>query len=87
MNIELTPKLVIDFSSLKEQKDDLLQSIEDFKLEAKEADSAGEPELAERYLKQADSIIGIIHLIDAIQDHAVDNCGLPENEVFNLTED
>jgi len=30
---------------------------------------------------------GILDLIDAIQDHAVDVEGLPETEVFNLTEE
>lgn len=30
---------------------------------------------------------GILHLIDAIQDYAVDVMGIPEKEVFNITDD
>ena len=33
---------------------------------------------------QKDDLIGIIHLIDAIQDYAVDSMGLSEEEVFEL---
>lgn len=35
----------------------------------------------------ADSLEGILNLIDSIQDHAVDVMGLPEKTVFNITED
>lgn len=37
--------------------------------------------------EQEDALTGIINLIDAIQDYAVDVMGVPKNEVFNLTED
>lgn len=37
--------------------------------------------------EQEYALTGIIHLIDAIQDYAVDVMGVPENEVFNLSED
>jgi len=32
------------------------------------------------------SIWGIVHLIDEIQDQAVDECGIDEDMVFNLAE-
>jgi hypothetical protein len=34
---------------------------------------------------ETDYLDGIIHLIDAIQDHAVDQVGLKEEDVFRLT--
>lgn len=37
--------------------------------------------------EDAQDLIGVINLIDAVQDHAVDVLGLDENIVFNLTED
>ena len=35
----------------------------------------------------ADALTGILHLIDDIQDHAVDVMGINEKTVFNLSED
>ena len=29
-----------------------------------------------------DDLTGILHLIDALQDYAVDKCGIPEETVF-----
>lgn len=37
--------------------------------------------------EQEYALTGIINLIDAIQDYAVDVMGVPKNVVFNLTED
>lgn len=34
-----------------------------------------------------DSLTGILHLIDDIQEKAVDICGYPENVVFDISED
>lgn len=35
----------------------------------------------------ADNLTGILHLIDAIQDYAVDGLGIKEDTVFNLEEE
>jgi len=85
--LELAPEFIqgIDWELLKDQKNDLLQSIEDFKIEAKEAGSAGEPELSDRYVKQVNSLTGILNLIDGLQDYAVDFCELPEKKVLDLS--
>lgn len=37
--------------------------------------------------EQWEALSGIIHLIDAIQDYAVDVLGYDKNEVFNLTQE
>lgn len=37
--------------------------------------------------EEFEDLQGILHLIDAVQDHAVDVLGLDENIVFNLTND
>ena len=85
--LELAPDFIqgIDWEMLKMQKNDLLNSQEDFKMDAKNAASAGQEKLAKRYESQVNSIAGIIHLIDALQDYVVDFCELPEEKVFNLS--
>lgn len=35
--------------------------------------------------EQSDALAGIINLIDAIQDYAVDELGINKDEVFNTT--
>lgn len=35
----------------------------------------------------AEALNGIVNLIDAMQDHAVDALGIPENVVFDKTDD
>ena len=85
--LELAPDFIqgIDWEMLKMQKSDLLNSIEDFKTDAKNAASyGGDERLAKRYERQVNSITGIIHLIDALQDYVVDFCELPEEKVFDL---
>jgi len=42
------------------------------------------PVLAEKY---ADHLQGVLGLIDSIQDYAVDELGLNEDDVFNLNKD
>jgi hypothetical protein len=81
-----TPKFIqnIDWGLLKTQKFDLFQTIEDLELEAKNAKSAGEKELGDRYINQVNSIHGIISLIDNVQDYAVDELGMDENTIFEL---
>lgn len=37
--------------------------------------------------EEFEDLQGILHLIDAVQDHAVDVLGVDKNIVFNLTED
>lgn len=62
----------IDWSLLRDQKEGLLSVIHN-------NDKLTEP--------QKDSLQGILHLIDGIQDYAVDELGLDKNEVFYLIED
>lgn len=80
------PKFIqnIDFKLLKEQKNDLLQSIQDFEMEAHSCENDGHPKAAIRLKEQAESIQGIINLIDSIQDYAVDELGKSETDVFDL---
>jgi len=35
-------------------------------------------------IDNSDILMGVVHLIDSIQDHAVDMLGYDENEVFTL---
>ena len=58
----------IDFKLLKKQKLDLLEIYLD-------------PQLTD---SQYSTIEGVVNLIDAIQDYAVDNLGYDEQKVFNL---
>ena len=67
----------INWQALKTQKTDLLAVIA--RLEGK---GASDTELAE-----ADSLTGILHLIDNIQDNAVRSGIWEEAEVFNLHDD
>jgi hypothetical protein len=62
----------IDWADLKVQKAELLQTIDN--LEGTENGSA-------------ENLYGILHLIDSIQDYAVDELGIPEKDVFDLHED
>lgn len=77
----------MDWKLLKNQKQDLIDSIEDFKIESKEAFSAGEEQLAERYNDQIESLTGILHLIDSIQDYTLDTLKINESDVFNSIEE
>ena len=38
-------------------------------------------------VEAAEALNGILHLIDSLQDYAVDECGLEENKVFDLHPD
>lgn len=70
-----TPEFIqkIDWNKLKEQKAALLTSITYFET---------------HYLKSiADNLEGILSLIDAIQDYAVDEMGLPETVVFDFDDE
>jgi len=60
----------IDFSILRKQKEAMLEIMS--------AVNGGVDQ------KKVDDAQGIIHLIDHIQDYAVDVLGKDENEVFNL---
>lgn len=63
----------IDWPALKQQKQVLLQGI-DF-LEKNQQ------------VERAAALNGILHLIDHLQDAAVDDLGLPEDQVFQLSEE
>lgn len=63
----------IDLNLLKDQKIDLLQSMDDLCCDAVEADKAGYPELSKRYNSQIESLTGILNLLDTIQDKIEDN--------------
>ena len=69
---------LMDWALLREQKLDLLKHINDLDKGALEDDSIK---------KTQDSLIGILHLIDHVQDCAVDSGEFTEKEVFNLTEE
>lgn len=66
----------IDWEKLKKQKSIFLNMLSDWG----EADD-------EDQRKDAQEAQGLLNLIDAIQDHAVDVIGLPEKKVFNLSDD
>ena len=66
----------IDFDMLKKQKTILINMIQDWG----EADD-------ENQKKDAKEAEGIIYLIDAIQDYAVDKLGMKESDVFTLDEE
>ena len=57
----------IDWGLLRTQKADLIDIIQGDKIES----------------SQRDSLVGILHLIDSIQDDAVDVHGVDENEVLH----
>jgi len=66
----------INFEKLKEQKMKLLSMIEDWE---------SSPDQAKK--ETAKEVMGIVHLVDHIQDLAVDVLGKDEKEVFNLAEE
>ena len=63
----------LDMNSLRKQKEILISMI----MDQGEADDPNQRE-------DAKEVEGIINLIDAIQDHAVDVLGMSEKEVFNF---
>lgn len=65
----------IDYAKLRDQKATLLNMITGLE-ESIDADVR----------KEADELYGLVYLIDAIQDRAVDELGKDEKEVFNLEE-
>jgi hypothetical protein len=66
----------INFETLREQKMKLLSMIEDWE---------SSPDKAKK--ETAKEVMGIVHLVDHIQDYAVDVLGKDEKEVFNLEEE
>lgn len=68
----------IDWEMLKKQKDDLLFMIDD---------DGTNIQINQEHSEKLESLQGILHLIDSIQDHAVNVMGIPENEVFHLDEE
>ena len=80
------PKFIknIDWKLLREQKEDLIEVVIDMELEAERYREDGEPDGADEIDREAESLQGIINLIDAIQYYAVDELGKSEKEIFNL---
>ena len=72
-------ELNIDWKLLKKQKSDLLDVLAyyDDSLQLNDETS----------IQQKDSLEGILHLIDGIQDYAVDSGQFESNEVFNLSDE
>jgi hypothetical protein len=66
----------IDFEKLRKQKEKLLSMIEDWE---------SSPDKSKQ--ESAKEVMGIVHLVDHIQDYAVDVLGKDEKEVFNLEEE
>ena len=68
--LELAPDFIqkIDWKLLRNQKHDLLKVINN--------DSV--------IPKEKESLEGILHLLDAVQDYGVDICGLSERKVFGI---
>lgn len=82
----------IDWEQLRDQKLTLLELREDFYgyqtiQRGLLADSEVGSEVASIIDKRIDAMSGIIHLLDYIQDTAVDGGYVPEKEVFNFDED
>jgi len=72
------PILAIDFTTLRSQKTTLLETI-DF------LEKSGIKWHESVDVKQiTDDLTGILHLIDSIQDYAVDELGVPEIHVFDF---
>lgn len=63
---------------------DLIDIIDALKEEAEAHNRNGEETLSLDIINQVESLVGILHLIDAIQDYAADVMGIPEDELFNL---
>ena len=63
----------IDWTLLKKQKLDLLKTITD----VEETDNA----------ERLESLNGILHLIDSLQDYACDEIGIPDYMIFTLLDD
>jgi len=70
-----TPQLIsrIDFTTLRTQKKTLIEIIDDM-----------EKKNAEYYKNETSDLSGILNLIDAIQDYAVDVVGLNPIDVFDF---
>jgi hypothetical protein len=66
----------IDYKALREQKAILINMIQDWG----EADD-------EQQRAEAQEVEGLLNLIDAIQDNAVDKLGVSEEEVFGVLEE
>ena len=73
----------IDFEMLKKQKKDLVSVIGHLESSAKTVGKASEI-FGKQIQDQADSLQGILNIIDSIQDLAVDVYGEDENEVFDI---
>lgn len=67
---EVKVPLKLDFKNLRKQKEELLKTVE-------ELEESG---------KDSGNVMGVIHLIDYIQDYAVDESGVSEKEVFGELE-
>jgi hypothetical protein len=66
----------IDWSLLRSQKTTLLENIQEM-----------EKKNAEYYKESIDAFEGLLALIDAIQDYAVDEIGMPEMSIFDFEDE
>ena len=75
------PELIrkIDWTELRNQKSSLLDVINKM-----EHDMPTDPETRKLIHNDVENLTGILHLIDALQDYAVDKLGISEMHVFDL---
>lgn len=77
--MENNPICKIDFTELRKQKSSLLEVIRQYDEEY--------PEDAKVIKERLNHFQGILHMIDAIQDYAVDQLGWDEKVVFDFDEE
>jgi hypothetical protein len=79
-DIEDQPEFIqkIDWELLKGQKTVLLKIIDEIEKQKQPIAILTVP------IETAEALNGILHLIDSLQDYAVDECGLDEKKVFDL---
>lgn len=76
----------MNWSLLRLQKSTLLEVIQDYKDRRRYALDSQDKETAENHEETIRDLEGILNLIDAIQDYAVDGMGYSEKTIFNLRE-
>lgn len=74
----------INWNLLREQKEQMNDLIGRLRGDAIQYHKDGQKGLEKETNRDVDSLEGILHLIDAIQDYATGNMGIDEDEVFYL---
>lgn len=77
----------IDWKLLREQKDVLNRAVNIHRRMRKYTFERERWMQYEDHKEKEEAFEGILHLIDTIQDYAVDSMGMSEEEIFNLTEE